>query len=297
MPGPLTTVDPRPPPPASPYGLLSAADLVDGAADGHWQAGIIWQSPCVTGGTTYDECIVVSGTGGAPPPPPTKGVNVNLGLRGATPFTVYADYTCSPVGDDPLDRARGTLAGVEDWQVERAFWTGAAGGQQTVWPRLQGGSTPVAYQQGTSLVTLQPPIVTGGGPWDASEALGVLEQLLGDCTRALGVVHVPRLALPALVAFGLVVRNGARLETPAGNRVAAGAGYPGTSPLGAAPTADSAWLVGTGPVFAYRSAVRSFTRPESFNRAENTITGVAERTYLVGFDCCAVAVAVNLTST
>jgi hypothetical protein len=296
MPGPLTVVDPRPLPPASPFGLLSAADLVDGAGDGHWQAGIIWQSPCVTGGTTYDECIVVSGTGGVPPPPPVKVDNVDIGVRGATPFTVYADYQCSPFGDDAVERAADALATVEAWQAERAFWTGQAAGQQTVWPRLQGGTVPTVLA-GTVPVTLQPPIVATGGPWDASEALGWLEQQLADCVRALGVVHVPRLVLPALAAQGLVRRNGARLETVGGNRVAAGDGYPATSPAGAAPAPDTGWMVGTGPVFVYRSAVRAFTRPESLNRAENTVTGLAERTYLVGYDCCAVAVAVNLTAT
>jgi hypothetical protein len=50
--------------------LLSVAQQV--TANGpHWQNGITWQTRCLVpmGRSTYDECIVVTGSGGPPPEP------------------------------------------------------------------------------------------------------------------------------------------------------------------------------------------------------------------------------------
>jgi len=247
----------------------------------------------VSGATTYDECITVTGSG-VPSAPSAKTVNVELGLRGATPFTVYAEFSCSPVGNDQ-ELAEQALAQSQGWQVERAVWTGIAGGQDVVWPRLA-GDTSAAYQQGSSSVLLQSPVVTGGGPYDAAEGLGVLESALADCLRgSAGVIHVPQVVLPSLAANGLVKSQGALLRTAAGNTVAVGSGYPGTAPNGDAPSSGQAWIYATGPVFAYRSPVRSIRDPaQTMDRAENTQTLLAERTFLVGWGCCTFGVLLQL---
>jgi hypothetical protein len=43
-------------------------------------------------------------------------------------------------------------------------------------------------------------------------------------------------------------------------------------------------------VFGYRSDVRFTRARESIDRAENTYKMIAERTYVIGFECCLVAV-------
>jgi hypothetical protein len=291
--GPLHVVDPLPPGAPLPYGLLEAAQVPpDG--DAHWQAGVIFQSPCVSGSTTYDECIVVTGSGGPPAEPNAKAVSVDLDVRGAQPFTVYAEYECSPVGMD-AELAERALSQSQGWQVERAFWTGLADGQAVVFPHLA-ADTAVVYQQGSTSVLLQSPVVTGGGPYDAAEGLGVLEAALADCLRgSAGVIHVPQLALPSFVANGLVKAQGARLVTLAGNTVVAGSGYPGSGPDGEDPASGTSWVYGTGPVFAYRGPVRSIRRPQdALDRANNTLSAIAERTFLVGFGCCHIGVLLQL---
>src|SRR5688500_7485320 len=118
-----------------PYGLWDTIQTP--SPDGmHWQQGVTWPERCPTGDTTYDECLSVTGTG-APPEPAAKTANVEQTNRGATPFTVYARFDCSPVGlGDAQTAAQDALARVEQQQVETALWTGAAGGQPVVFPHL-----------------------------------------------------------------------------------------------------------------------------------------------------------------
>lgn len=288
-------VDPATLPPFAPssHGLLSVATPAT-PDNPHWQNGITYLSRCLTtdAATTYDECITVTGTGGAPPAPAAKADNVDYPvLRGATAFTVFAEFDCSPVGvSDALRVATDSLAQSEPWQVERAFWTGNAAGQPVVFPHLAAN----AQILDASDVMLQSAAVTGGGPFDIAEALGVLEQELANCYDGVGVIHVPRVALPTLDAWGLVRTNGPVLKTLNGNLVAAGAGYTGSSPSGQARPAGQSWLYATGQVFVYRGAVRAFTPRESIDRGNNTRKMIAERTYLFGWDCCHAAVLANL---
>ena len=54
------------------------------------------------------------------------------------------------------------------------------------------------------------------------------------------------------------------------------------------------WIYATPPVFGYRSDVRTFERETTLDRSVNTVKAVAERNYLLGYDCCLVAVPVSL---
>jgi hypothetical protein len=298
VPGPRAMVDPPRFTP-SPYGLLSVAELRGGdGGDPHWQNGVTYEERCPTptmGGSTYDECISVTGTG-APPPPPPKADNWNRQYRGATPLTVFTQFDCSPVGlDQARDAAEVALAQAEGWQLERAVWTGrAAGVANIVFPHLAHTAAAVSDAQG---LLLQSQVVTvTGGPYPAARGLGALEGALADCMNGQGVIHVPQLALPTLsAAEGLLERRGATLQTANGNQVAVGAGYPGTAPDGSAAAAGTAWLFATGPVIAYRSGARviGYGR-EAMDRAENTMRLLAERTFVVGWSCCHFAVQINL---
>lgn len=280
-----------------PYNLLSVVDQPP-TTDNHWQNGISFQSHCVTGmgALTYDECLVVTGTGGSPPAPASKTGNVQTVNRGATPFTVYVEFDCSAVGsfDEASDIGARALAQVESWQVERALWTGQIDGVTLVFPHLAATTTVLDAQD---FLLQSVPVTGGSGTTDVADGLGQLEAALADCLNGVGVIHVPVEAIPSLDAYGLVKPQGARLKTLNGNWVVAGAGYPGTSPSGASPAVGTTWMYATGPIIAYRGSVTTFTPTESFDRLENTVKMIAERTYVLAWDCCHAGVQVQLGTT
>lgn len=266
-----------------PYGLWDTVQHP--AANGpHWQQGITWIERCPVGDTTYDECLSVTGTG-APPEPPAKTANVDQAYRGALPFTVYAEFECSPVGIPEAESiASDALDRVEQHQVETAFWTGTAGGEPVVFPHL---SADTEVLDGD--IVLQPvasPVVTGG---DVAQALGALEQELADCYSGQGLIHVPRSALPTLAAWNLATVVDGRLVTPAGNLIVAGTGYTGSAPDGTAAADGTAWIYATGAAWGYRSDPYVSRLRDSLDRTSNTIRMLAERTYLIGFECCLLA--------
>lgn len=305
MAGPRQLVDgPRFTP--SPYGLLSVADLRGDDGDSHWQNGITFDTECpnlnAAQGTTFDDCTAVTGIG-SPPPSPPKADNTNYRWRGATPFTVFSQFDCSRVGlEEAQNKAERALARAESWQIERAFWTGQAAGINNIaFPHLAHSAAEVLDAQG---IVLQGPAVTGvsgypatAGPWSISQGLGILEKLLADCINGVGVVHIPPQVLPKLTGVQAVAPRAAGMWTAAGNQVAVGNGYPGTGPGGQAPNQDAAWIYGTGPIVVYRGPVRVVDGVEAFDRSENTIRLLAERTVLVAFPgCCHFAVQINLAA-
>jgi hypothetical protein len=269
---------------ALPYGLWDTIQTPS-SGDSHWQNGVTWVERCPTGATTYDECLSVTGVG-APPEPPAKTANVEQSMRGALPFTVHAEFECSPVGLAGAEAiASDALTRVEQTQIETAFWTGTAGGQAVVFPHL-GAATEIVDGD----VILQPvasPVVTGA---DVAHALGALEQELADCYKGQGVIHVPRAALPTLDAWGLARDDGSgRLVTLAGNLIVAGTGYTGSGPDGTAPAEGTTWIYATGAVWGYRSAPDVSQLRDSLDRTSNTLRMQAERTYLISFECCLLA--------
>lgn len=267
------------------------------ADDGpHWRQGVTWQDWCGGASTTYvDACgIAVTGSGGqAPPPASPLSATAAATDRGATAFTIYAEFDCSLIGLPETDQAEDALARSEAYQVSRAFWTGQAGGQPTVWPHLA-ADTVLDDPQGIRLQTAASPIITGGD--DAAVVLGALEARLASDYGGQGLVHVPLTALPTFQSRALVRRDpdtGVML-TPGGHRVVAAAGYTGTGPSGAAPAAGTAWVYATGAVFGYRSDVFVRDFPSTFDRANNTVRKIASRTYLLGWECVHLATLVTL---
>lgn len=272
-----------------PNGLLSV--VTNPPLSDHWSKGVTFQANCLnSGNTTYDECISVTGTG-SPPEPNSKSGTTSLELRGATPFSVYTEFDCSPVGiGDAQKVASQALERTTSWQVERAFWTGIADGQPVVFPHIAADSEVFDEDE----VTLQTIPTTGSGPMDIAAGLGFLEQELADCYGASGVIHVSRNVLPTLVAWNLVDARGPQLRTKNGNLVAVGSGYPGTAPDGSDPATGNEWIYATGNVFAYVGETRIQSVPDSFDKANNTVKMIAERTYVLGWDCCHVGVEIIL---
>lgn len=287
----------------SPYGLLSVVQTPS-TGDAHWLNGVTWPSYCPDAGqATYDECIAVTGSGGPPPEPSVKTTNVDVVHRGATPFTAYARFDCATVGNEnAIETAREALARTETFQVERTFWTGLVDGKTLAFPHLA-ADAEVEDSAGILLQTVASPVATGAA-LDIATGLGLLEQGLADCFGGTGVIHVPVKLLPTLDALSLLRVVNARnvgtgrfdrqLQTLNGNLVAAGAGYPGTSPTGASTTADATWIYATGPVFMRRGDVKILSGNSAINRETNNVEMIAERTYVFGFDCCHVAVQVSL---
>jgi hypothetical protein len=290
VPRPYQVIDP-PAAAVLPYGLLSVVEPLNVTSE-HWQNGVIWQSRCPNTSITYDECIAVTGVGGPPPAQPTKVDTVPREMRVATSFTPYLEIDCSPVGAGDLAAYVRTAYGTEEpYAVERALWTGQATNNATVvFPHLAAGAR-VLDADANVLQTL--PVT--GGPYKPTDALGFLESQMALCLGTIGTIHIPRRALPAF--WGNLSTNAGRLRTIGGNLVAAGSGYTGSSPTGAAPSTGQAWVYGTGQVFGRWGDIRVLDMPGSFNRAKNTQKMIAERTYLLGWDCCHVGVLVDLSAT
>lgn len=286
-----------------PFGLMSVATMATSDSS-HWQNGVTYRVRCNNNGnTTYDECITVTGAGdGAVPAPPDKFGNVEMDFRGATPFTVYTKFECSPVGiTDAQKIAEDAMAQTFPWQIERALWTGNTYGEladgtpvvrQVVYPSLV-ATTSIVDSAG---ILLQSPVVTGDAGDDTVCALGFLEQSLGNCYNGVGVIHVSRRALPALLDRGLVESRGPVLYTKGGNMVAVGSGYADTGPAGASVTQCQSWMYATGPVFVYNGQTRVTNFTESFDRSKNTVEMLAEKTALVGWGCCHYGVRINVSS-
>lgn len=274
-----------------PHGLLSVAQDLSASPPARWQAGVTWQSVCPTGDGTYDPCLTTIDGDDPPADPPIKAETTQFDLRGATPFAVYARMDCSAPGF--WDRAQQTgaeaLVRVEGAEVERIFDTGIpvrGSNDVTAYPHLQ-ATEAVTEDGGATLQTIAEPVSTE--PLDIVEGLDRLEAALGSCYFGQGVLHVPAVLANDLANANLATVRGSVMTTLLGNRVSLGVGYSGASPAGV--QSDSvAWVYATGAVFYIRSDVTVTDLTESFDRSNNTLMALAERRYLLGWDCCHLAV-------
>jgi hypothetical protein len=266
-----------------PFSLESVVDWRTG--DKHWKAGVEWQSVCGESGSTYDECVLVGATSGTVtgspvpfPEPSPKASTASRQIFGATPFTIFAEIDCSAVGfyDDSTELV-----------VQRL--------ERTEHRELESNAVVTDTELNGNLVTLQQAatIVTGAATC-VEVALGLLEAAFASCYSGTGVLHVPAELIPLLNREFLLEQDGTKLHTTNGNRVVVGTGYPGSAPDGTV-AANVRWMYMTSPIFGYRSEVRTFERETTLNRSVNTVKAIAERTYVLGYDCCLVAVPVSLT--
>jgi hypothetical protein len=279
-----------------PFGLLNAlASEIRSPSDNHWQGGVTYETLCAAGDTTYDECFAVSGTGSTavPAEPSSKAETTSIVTRGATAFTVFAEVDCSVPGfwERAEEFGAKALAQSEQYQVERAIWTGQADGTTIVFPHLA-ADTQIFDSSGYLLQSAATLPVTGTG-LDVVEALGRLEGSLADCYNGVGVIHIPRDLVAAFQNENLIIVDGPRYKTANGNIVVLGSGYTGSAPDGT--SSDSyMWIYGTGMPFIYRGPITVMRARDSIDRATNTLMAIAERTYVIGWDCCHVAVSVSL---
>lgn len=254
----------------APYGLFSTFSFRE-SGDGRWQAGVVWEALA---------CGPASGIGDPSCDPETPTVGLPKGdaepadAGEASPFTVYFKEKCDPVGRVAVaqDRANTSLLLKEQMRVEQALWTGDLGNT----PNLQTVESTVGDSSPAAVL--------------AAITLGLRRDYGG-----LGTIHVGLIGAAVLEDADLLKRDGDRVRTIYGDAVSIGAGYlevDGGPLLGAA-DAGNVWIIASPPVFGYRSEV--FTSSERtgdlLDRGNNDFYGVAERTYLLGFDPCGVIAA------
>lgn len=269
------------------YGLLSPATTQLDIAGTQWRLGMQWQATCPDADGTYGECTKLDGS----PLPAPKDETWSWETRGATPVTVYSRIDCAPVGewDQLSSRNQQALIRSEERELERIFWTGEAeegSGNTTVFPHL---AAALAVVDGEDLIQPQATIVTAI-PQTIEVGIGMLEDAIRDCYPGVATLHVP-LRLGSLMADAVLLspRSGTMFTTSAGSKVVLG-NYPGTSPAGVS-TPGVTWVYATGEVFYQREPVPHTFRPvESFDRNVNTLAMIAERTYVIGWDCCLFAI-------
>jgi hypothetical protein len=257
--------------------------------DLHWQNGIDFiPEICAEAGTTLDGCP--SGDTVTKTP-----IVTGVGDLGAQPFTVYSWIRCSPVGFSQAEveaRARNGLTRGEARAVERIFWTGKTTlGALDVYPHL--AANTALFESGIQLQTAATTIT--GNVLDVVEGMGMLEGELALCYGGEGVIHVPRSLLAALSSLGLIRQDGMRLRTMGGMNVAAYSSNNRRGPDGTTPAGGITWIYGTGAVDMRRTDIEfTSSYAQSIDRSENSLVLVAERTYVIGWDCCHLAVRVSL---
>lgn len=225
MPPYLPVTPPTPQP--TEFGLFSVA-TVRPLTDPHAEGGVQWEPTAegtvgVVGPDCGDEFEMT----------PTAGMDTIY----ADPFTVWAGPGCDALlgysPDDFLTRSRLVLSLSVETGVERALATGD--------PFPTGSLTP----------TLQSPAtVLSQTAVNAKNAVGLLEQALGDAMGAKGAIHAPLRAVGHM--WSQVDKAGARLTTKIGTPIAFGAGYTGQAPQPAegetVPTLPNVvWVYATGP--------------------------------------------------
>jgi hypothetical protein len=124
-----------------------------------------------------------------------------------------------------------------------------------------------------------------------SRGLAALERAIADCgVGGRGTIHAPVDVVSMWTYLGGPLKeDGQRLVTVAkGTVVVAGAGYPGTSPTGAAPPPGMRWIYATGAVQVRLSApeVSPDDIAEGLDRKTNQLTYRAFRNGAANFDPC-----------
>lgn len=287
-----------------PYSLESAVDWRESSSD-RWRAGIQWQTVCGESGSTYDECIIVGATSGAVtgspvpfPEPSPKAPTAEMRNFAATPFTLFAEIDCSAVAFYPESEelVRAIFERTEHRELESVFFSGNVdGATEAQYPHLAADAPVTDTESGVTVVNLQlaATVVTGAASC-IQVALGLLEAEFAECYSGTGIVHVPVDVIPLMAEAYLLERDGDALFTPNGNRVVAGSGYPGSAPDGTV-AAGVRWIYMTPPIFGYRSEIETMQRETTLDRSVNTVMAIAERTYVLGYECCLVAAPVALT--
>lgn len=250
-------------PAAVPYrfGLFSqitprTSELTGAGLDEHWRLGVQWMSQaCGDAKITTGPCIDDE----VGPLTPDNYCSVSQ----FDPFTVYAYNNDAVPGfsmDEDVANAVARLTNGEQEAAETFLWNTATA------------------KIGLDVVDLT--------AYPLGYGLGYIEQVLAELYGGQGVIHVNRLTATMLTDQLRI--EGGRLFTLLGTPVVAGAGY---EKIGV--TAPTEGLIyGTGPLVMYRGDVD--TRQTAIDKATNQTSIIAQRDYVIGWDCVAVGAEVSL---
>lgn len=190
-------------------------------------------------------------------------------------FAVYGGFQCKGVGLDPAtaSNARASFERRESFGVEQAL-------MQIRFIAGSGWSAPTD-------------LTPAGGAVDPTVGLAILE---GDAAVKYGglpTIHAPREIGTLLTRNGAVQRDGNKLHTVQGSKIASGGGYSSGNqgPAGSAPAAGEKWMYVSGEVVVARSEV--FDAAE-LDRSTNEMSVLVERLYVAAVDCYAAAVRVKV---
>lgn len=239
-------------PPVVPYsyGLFSVAEPRV-MADPHWRFGVIWQSQsCFQTDVTTSACFEEI--------EPINPLDDSCVTPDYEPFTVYA-YN--------VDEIPGrTLAEREQDTISRLLAGEQRSAEEYVWGNLTaaaGGNVDLTASS-------------------AHYALAWLEQELAEQYGGTGVIHMNRAT--AMMLYDAFRVQGGRLFTPMGTPVVAGGGY---DEQGGTATGLGT-MYGTGPLLIWRGDID--TRQNAVSKSDNTVSIIAQRDYVVGWDCATIGV-------
>lgn len=244
------------------YGLFSAASLLDLDTRGVG-AGYQWVSDhCGDDSFVYDQTCLDS---------PVKPFEEGSDVFGSDPFWVVARKRCGTVGRTAAEAQRAALQQLqtsEQNRVEDVLWTG--GGLV--------GHEPVLTTAGATAVV---PSAPGAGA-----AVSALEEAFYSVHGYVGTIHVNQAATGALKYAGVLDRKDAGVwRTPLNSSVSLGAGYGVTGPAAAAPAAGFVWAFMTPPVTVWRQLLDRVSATATLDRTLNQWDTIAERVYIVAYDC------------
>lgn len=268
--------------PSSPlrYGILQAAlgpfDLPVHARNG----GVRFVSPLCGEGFGYTVACI-----GATASKAASFGDASNTITG-TPFIIFATMQCGTVGfthEELTAMVVERLKSVEQAQLEEMFSTGA------------NGLTP-------ALLTTSGISTVAGGGVTVSDVTSELERAM-YCGGALNtqygpnaMLHVPIPVFNEMKTFHLIEFDGTRWRTPMGTIVSAGC-YAGNGPDGVAPADGTFWMYITGQTAIWRtpdSDIEVAPVEGSLNRTTNQMLMLAEREYVMAYECGGYAKAVTL---
>lgn len=219
----------------------------------------------------------------------SKADNFGVGLETilGSPFIVYATVTCGPVGftsEELRSMVVQRLKGVEQTVVEQVFSTSTFG-------------------QGPGLTAADGIETVAGSGTTVVEVLSELERAryCGGVTNTAmygppGYLHAPIAVFNALKQEHVIEFDGTRWRTPMGTVVSAGC-YANNDPDGT-PAADGTfWMYLTGQTTVWRTSDSNiFVSPVegALDRTTNQMLMLAEREYVVTYECGGFAKAVTL---
>lgn len=259
------------------YGLFTAAvgplDLPVHGRNG----GLRYVTSICADGFGYD--IACIGATASKVPNFTTGSTTVTG----TPFMVYATQVCGTVGftyDEQTAMVVERLKSVEQGVVEDIF-------SQSTFGEAPG-------------------LITGDGITTLAGAGDAIQDVIGELERAMycgavsygppAILHVPIPAFNWMKREHLIEFDGTRWRTAIGTVVSTGC-YANNSPGGVAPADGVFWLYITGQTTIWRtpdSQIQVAPVEGSLNRTTNQLLMLAEREYVIAYECGGFAKSVTL---